>query len=42
MCLTTKKWKKAEDIYDYLFKKDVKLKAFDDAGQDILYGDCFL
>ena len=32
----------AEHVYDYLLKKDVELKRFDDDGQDVLYGVDFL
>ena len=28
----------AEDVYDYLKKKDVELKGFEDDGQDVMYG----
>ena len=29
---------KTEDVYEYLFEKDVELKRFDDGGQDLFYG----
>ena len=32
------KMEKAEDVHEYLFKKDVELKGFDDGGAEVLYG----